>query len=248
LFTEPFLGLTAVRRGHGRLAAAVAVSASRSRKKPEVLNIGLEGKMLIGAYHRLLATYRTGSSGSAFSAGGVGGMSAALIVLLLPMHTQGLNQIVIGIAITVGAEGLTSAAAFRGSQPLVTRALPRRRFSRSPHSVGYGSWPGIVQPQPTCPMSWALVGLLDLGVFWLDPTSASVWRPRATSPRRSDAAGINVVRTPFVRGAVHRIFGWAWRRLHGERRCGSVRALYDRRRWRHRIGSRCSRAGRHCGY
>jgi simple sugar transport system permease protein len=75
------------------------------------LNIGLEGMMLVGAYTGFLATYTTGSFWLGFLAGGAGGMCAALIVLFLCIR-KGLNQIVIGIAITVGAEGLTSLLHF----------------------------------------------------------------------------------------------------------------------------------------
>src|SRR5271166_3199612 len=111
LFTEPFLVsllFGAVTAGLPLLLAGLGEQIS---EKAGVLNIGLEGMMLIGAYTGFLATYHTGSFWLGFLAGGVGGMGAALIVLLLCIR-RGLNQIVIGIAITVGAEGLTSLLHF----------------------------------------------------------------------------------------------------------------------------------------
>src|SRR5580692_9147340 len=102
LFTEPFLVsllFGAVTAGLPLLLAGLGEQIS---EKAGVLNIGLEGMMLVGAYTGFLATYRTGSFWLGFLAGGAGGMSAALIVLLLCIR-KGLNQIVIGIAITVGA-------------------------------------------------------------------------------------------------------------------------------------------------
>ena len=107
LLTQPFLVsllFGAVTAGLPLLLAGLGEQIS---EKAGVMNIGLEGMMLIGAYTGFLATYTTGSFWLGFLAGGVGGMCAALIVLFLCIR-KGLNQIVIGIAITVGAEGLTS--------------------------------------------------------------------------------------------------------------------------------------------
>src|ERR1700721_1453931 len=107
LFTEPFLVsllFGAVTAGLPLLLAGLGEQIS---EKAGVLNIGLEGMMLVGAYTGFLTPYHTGSFWLGFLAGGAGGMGAALIVLLLCIR-RGLNQIVIGIAVTVGAEGLTS--------------------------------------------------------------------------------------------------------------------------------------------
>ena len=111
LFTESFLVsllFGAVTAGLPLLLAGLGEQIS---EKAGVLNIGLEGMMLVGAYTGFLTTYHTGSFWLGFLAGGAGGMSAALIVLLLCIR-RGLNQIVIGIAITVGAQGLTSLLHF----------------------------------------------------------------------------------------------------------------------------------------
>src|SRR6202453_298866 len=111
LFTEPFLVsllFGAVTAGLPLLLAGLGEQIS---EKAGVLNIGLEGMMLVGAYTGFLATYRTGSFWLGFLAGGAGGMAAALIVLFLCIR-KGLNQIVIGIAVTVGAEGMTSLLHF----------------------------------------------------------------------------------------------------------------------------------------
>src|ERR1700683_4851405 len=111
LFTEPFLVsllFGAVTAGLPLLLAGLGEQIS---EKAGVLNIGLEGMMLVGAYTGFLATYTTGSFWLGFLAGGAGGMCAALVVVLLCIR-KGLNQIVVGIAITVGAEGLTSLLHF----------------------------------------------------------------------------------------------------------------------------------------
>jgi len=76
-------------------------------EKSGVLNIGIEGMMLFGAYTGFVAAYYSGSFWMGFLAGGLGGMAVASIVALLCIR-RGLNQIVIGIALTIGVEGLTA--------------------------------------------------------------------------------------------------------------------------------------------
>jgi ABC-type uncharacterized transport system permease subunit len=76
-------------------------------EKAGVLNIGIEGMMLFGAYTGFVAAYYSGSFALGFIAGGVGGALVAALVVLLCIRF-GLNQIVIGIAVTLGMEGLTA--------------------------------------------------------------------------------------------------------------------------------------------
>jgi simple sugar transport system permease protein len=107
LLTEPFLVsliFGAVTAGVPLLLAGLGEQMS---EKAGVLNIGIEGMMLLGAYTGFLACYRSGSFWLGFAAGGIGGMAAASIPLLLCIR-RGMNQIVIGIAVTVGVNGLTS--------------------------------------------------------------------------------------------------------------------------------------------
>jgi general nucleoside transport system permease protein len=72
-----------------------------------VLNIGLEGMMLIGAYVGFLGAYYGGSVWVGFLAGIAGGVVTSLVMVVLCVRL-GLDQIVVGIAITLGAGGLTS--------------------------------------------------------------------------------------------------------------------------------------------
>jgi len=76
-------------------------------EKAGVLNIGIEGMMLFGAYTGFVAAYYSGSFALGFVAGGIGGALVAALVVLLCIRF-GLNQIVIGIAVTLGMEGLTA--------------------------------------------------------------------------------------------------------------------------------------------
>src|SRR3954469_2931359 len=107
LLTEPFLVsllFGAVPAGVPLLLAGLGEQIS---EKAGVLNIGIEGMMLFGAYTGFVAAFYTGSFTLGFLAGGLGGAVVALIVMLLCIRF-GLNQIVIGIAVTIGFEGLTA--------------------------------------------------------------------------------------------------------------------------------------------
>lgn len=72
-----------------------------------VLNIGLEGMMLLGAYLGFLGAYYGNSVWVGFLTGIAGGMAASLFMVVLCVWL-GLDQIVVGIAITLAGEGLTS--------------------------------------------------------------------------------------------------------------------------------------------
>src|SRR6201995_3923040 len=107
LLTESFLVsliFGAVTAGVPLLLAGLGEQIS---EKAGVLNIGIEGMMLFGAYTGFAVALYTGSFTLGFIGGGLGGMAVAAIVFLLCIRF-GLNQIVIGIALTIGAEVLTA--------------------------------------------------------------------------------------------------------------------------------------------
>lgn len=72
-----------------------------------VLNLGLEGMMLVGAYLGFIGAYYGHSSWLGFLLGALGGMVACSFMVVLCVWL-GLNQIVVGIAITLAGEGITS--------------------------------------------------------------------------------------------------------------------------------------------
>lgn len=84
-----------------------------------VLNIGLEGMMLAGAYCGFLGAYYGDTQWIGYLAGIGAGMLASLIMVVLCVWL-GLDQIVVGIAITLAGEGITSVLyqnRFSSSQP-----------------------------------------------------------------------------------------------------------------------------------
>jgi ABC-type uncharacterized transport system permease subunit len=72
-----------------------------------VLNIGLEGMMLAGAYLGFLGAYYGHSQWLGYLLGAGGGLLGAILMVVLCVWL-GLDQIVVGIAITLAGEGITS--------------------------------------------------------------------------------------------------------------------------------------------
>lgn len=111
LFTEAFvtsLLFGAVTAGVPLLLAGLGEQIS---EKAGVLNIGIEGMMLMGAYGGFAVAYYSGSLWFGFFSGGLAGIAVAALMALFCVRL-GMNQIVIGIALTLGAEGLTALLHF----------------------------------------------------------------------------------------------------------------------------------------
>lgn len=107
LMTDAFLSSLIT----GAIVAAIpmllAGLGEQMSEKSGVLNVGIEGMMLMGAYMGFLVSFQTSSLWLGFIGGIAGGMMVAAVMALLCVRL-GLNQIVIGIALTIGAEGLTA--------------------------------------------------------------------------------------------------------------------------------------------
>jgi len=89
-----------------------------------VLNIGLEGMMLTGAYTGFVGAYYGGHDWLGYLAAIAGGMAVSVIMVVFCVRLL-LDQIVVGIAITLGAEGATSVlqgAQFGQSYPRLPAA------------------------------------------------------------------------------------------------------------------------------
>ncbi|HEX4569163.1 MAG TPA: ABC transporter permease [Dongiaceae bacterium] len=161
-------------------------------EKAGVLNIGIEGMMLFGAYTGFVAAYYSGSFWLGFLAGGIGGMAVALFMVVLCIRL-GLNQIVIGIALTLGAEGLTALLhyfQFSRTYPRLSQApvLPIPGLSQIP----------VLGPALFSHNAVVYIGvLLVAGLTWLFRRSHIGLNLEAagSKPAALDAAGVSVLAT-----------------------------------------------------
>ncbi|MEP4030483.1 ABC transporter permease [Roseibium polysiphoniae] len=107
LFTEAFLTALLAGAISAGIPLLLVGLGEQMSEKSGVLNIGIEGMMLAGAYTGFLIAWKSESMGLGFIAGAGGGMFVALFMAVLCVR-MGLNQIVIGISLTLCAEGATA--------------------------------------------------------------------------------------------------------------------------------------------
>jgi general nucleoside transport system permease protein len=111
LVTEAFLSTLifgAITAGVPLLLAGLGEQIS---EKAGILNIGIEGMMLAGAYGGFVAAYILNSFALGFIAGAIAGVAVASLMAIFCVRLS-LNQIVVGIALTLAAEGITALLHF----------------------------------------------------------------------------------------------------------------------------------------
>jgi simple sugar transport system permease protein len=157
-----------------------------------VLNLGLEGMMLLGAYLGFLGAYYGHSAALGFLIGALGGMIGASLMVSLCVWL-GLDQIVVGIAITLAGEGITSVlqgAEFGSSYPRLgapsTVAIPL--LDKIP-VLG----PSVFDQSLLVYLGFAFAGFL----YWVFRSTNVGLNLRAAGekPEALDAAGISVLAT-----------------------------------------------------
>ncbi len=163
-----------------------------------VLNIGLEGFMLMGAYAGFVAAYHGDNQWYGYGAGLLAGAGVSLFMVLFCVR-WGLDQIVVGIAITLTCEGATALifeSEFAESRPTLgaTDKLAIPGLADLPVVGGKGESNGSLFTQP-------LVVYLGLGltvlVAWMLRRSHGGLNIRAAgdAPGALDAAGVSVFST-----------------------------------------------------
>ncbi|PWU23268.1 MAG: ABC transporter permease [Candidatus Rokuibacteriota bacterium] len=163
-----------------------------------VLNIGLEGMMLIGAYAGFVAAYHGGNEWYGFGAGMLAGAAVSLIMVFFCVRL-GLDQIVTGIAITLACEGAAALifdSEFAQARPSLGSvsffAIPG--LSSIPVVGGKGQTNGSVFTQPVV----VYLGLvLAVAVAWMLRRTHPGLNIRAAGdkPGALDAAGVSVLAT-----------------------------------------------------
>jgi simple sugar transport system permease protein len=192
LLTEAFLTsllFGAVTAGVPLLLAGLGEQIS---EKAGVLNIGIEGMMLFGAYAGFVGAYYSGSFALGFLTGGLGGMVVSAIVALLCIR-YGLNQIVIGIGVTLGFEGLTALLHF----VQFSKTYPRLDQAPVWELPGLSQLPIIGKALFSHSPVVYLAVLLVVGLGWLFRSTYVGLNLEAAGakPAALDAAGVSVTRT-----------------------------------------------------
>ncbi len=157
-----------------------------------VLNLGLEGMMLVGAYVGFIGAYYGHSAWLGFLLGAIGGVMACSFMIVLCVWL-GLDQIVIGIAITLAGEGITSVlqgAQFGTSYPRL--GAPAEVSIPLLHKIPVIG-PSVFEQQLLVYLTVVLVGVL-VWVFRSTNVGLNL-RAAGEKPEALDAAGVSVAAT-----------------------------------------------------
>jgi simple sugar transport system permease protein len=174
------------------LAAIGAVICERSG----VINIALEGKILMGAFVAVAVAHATGSAiaglAAAIVSGGLVGLTMAFGALTLRA-----NQVVLGAAINIFAAGLTG---FLTTEIFDSPGASARVPGFDPISIPGLSdipWLGTIFFSHT-PLVYAAILLAIIGHFFMFRSPWGVWiRAAGDRPLALHSAGVNVVRTRY---------------------------------------------------
>jgi ABC-type uncharacterized transport system permease subunit len=162
-----------------------------------VLNLGVEGMMLVGAVSGFWATFETGSLWLGVLAALVAG-AAVSVLHAVPAITLGVNQIVSGLALAIFGAGLSTFIG-RASSPQLVGQPPRAAFSPL-LGDGAGAFP-LVGPlllghDAFVYLSWVLVAAASYYLFRTRPGLAA--RAVGEDPASADAAGLPVRKIRYL--------------------------------------------------
>jgi simple sugar transport system permease protein len=156
-------------------------------EKSGVLNLGVEGMMLIGAIAGFAATVATGNVWVGVAAGMAAGAAMSLVFAVLTLTLQA-NQVAAGLALSIFGVGLS---AFAG-KPYESVAL---QAPQPFHIPGLSDipvlGPVLFSHQPLVYLSWVLFGLVSWFLYKTRP--GLVLRAVGESPASANAIGYPVI-------------------------------------------------------
>jgi general nucleoside transport system permease protein len=164
-----------------------------------VLNLGLEGTMLMGALGGFATAYHTGNVWAGVGAAMLIGAAMSLIHAILTV-TLRADQVVSGLALTIFGTGLSSFLGQRlgpGGKPLVGLVGPRFERVNVP---GLSDLPilGRALFQQDL-LVYIMIFVVPLAAFWLYKTRPGLHlRAVGESPQTADAKGINVYKIRYL--------------------------------------------------
>lgn len=192
LLTETFLAALLFGAVTAAVPLLLAGLGEQISEKAGVLNIGIEGMMIAGAFAGFYVAFHAGSLWPGFLAGLAAGTGVAALMALLCVRL-GLNQIVIGIGLTLGFEGLTA---------LLHHFLFARTYPRLPAAEAWPV-PGLGAIPVLGPALFAHPPIVYLA-FLLVPAAAFLHRrtqfglnlaAAGDKPAALDVAGVDVLAT-----------------------------------------------------
>lgn len=186
---------------HGAVALAVplilAALGELISERAGVLNIGLEGLMLVGAFAAFAVTHATGSPGIGLTAAALCGMALAALFALLTVFVKA-DQVIVGTGLNLIGLGLTGTI-YRGLFGISSAALTVTPLA----SV---QWPLLGSIPVLGPLVFRQNLLVPLSVV----AAAAVWwylyrtrlglalRACGEKPESADTAGYSVSRIRFL--------------------------------------------------
>jgi general nucleoside transport system permease protein len=187
----------------GLIAAVPLVLAERGEAVGErsgLLNLGIEGMMLAGAFFGFQAAFQTESALAGIAAGiGVGALFGLLFALLTV--SLRVDQVLVGLAITIFGAGLTAFLyrdVFGGQNPSLAVDTPRLAIPLLSQLPIFGR--AVFSQQLLFYLAFLLVPVFAFGLartrFGLEV------RAVGEHPFAADAAGVNVARTRYLAAAI----------------------------------------------
>lgn len=195
IFNEPFLAALLTGAIISALPLILAGLGEQMSERAGVMNIGLEGMMMAGALAGFAATLAGLGVWGGMLAGALVGAAVSVIMVLFCVR-QGMNQIIVGIAITLGATGVTSLM----HNAWYSRTYPRldaaEKFALPGLSQIPVLGPGLFTHHPA---TWAGLFVALVFAFVYRQTFLGLNLASAgEKPDALDAAGIDVTRTRSV--------------------------------------------------
>lgn len=156
-----------------------------------VLNIGLEGVLLVGAFAAFAVTLVTGQFWLGFCAGALAGATLTSLMMVLSVWLR-MNQIVVGIGLTLAGTGVSSLLYdhyFAETRPRL--GAPPALFGPALRDI-----PIIGEAVFGQPLAFSVAGALMIAAgLWLQRTMPGLrLRAAGQRPEALDAVGGNVTR------------------------------------------------------
>ncbi len=161
-----------------------------------ILNLGVEGMMLIGALAGIVASLASGSAWIGVLAAMAAGGLLSLIHAFISVTLRG-DQVVSGLALTIFGSGLSAFLGF----PYVNVPAPKFRALPIPVLADVPVLgPILFEHDATVYLSFVLI---PVAWFWISRTRPGLHlRAVGENPAAADALGVNVVLTRYIHTVV----------------------------------------------